>query len=210
MGSALFLSGGRVNQAPPKIGPDEWQLVDSAGEKRQREFSWGRQFAHQALVQLDSMTTFIGKDEKGCPQWPDGVVGSISHTDKYGIAAVAPETGYRSIGIDLEEIERMKPALWSRLFTASEIAILKEHTDESEQQRHATILFSAKEAFYKCDYPLNKRQLDFTDVHVTVGDKVGHLKLVSANTGKVMNYEGYYVTGATHVVTAIYQRANTN
>jgi len=204
----LTLSGGVVSTRPPEIDHDEWRLVQAAGEKRQREFASGRRFAHKALKQLGITAGPIGRDDRGCPQWPETIVGSISHTDIYCVAAVASQNDYRSVGVDLEEIERMKSSLWPRLFTPVEIANLKEHMDEFRQLTHAAIIFSAKEALYKCDYPLNRRWLDFMDVQVTICDKSGHLSLTSTKDNKPMGYQGCYVAGDTHVLTAVYTSLN--
>lgn len=204
-GERFSLSGGLVPARAPEINRDEWRLVRSAGKKRQREFACGRRLAHQALEQLGYPTAFIDQDEKGCPIWPTDVVGSISHTDKYCIAAVAREKSCSSLGIDLEEILRMKKSLWPRLFTEVEIGILREHVDPFEQSRHAAIIFSTKEALYKCDFPLNRRWLDFKDVQVVVGDRPGHLLIEVMNDEKIMKYEGCYVAGMTHVATVVYQ-----
>jgi 4'-phosphopantetheinyl transferase EntD len=43
--------------------------------------------------------------------------------------------------------------------------------EEAARLQMATVIFGAKEAFYKCQYPLSRRFLEFEDIIVhTVGD----------------------------------------
>jgi len=203
----IVLAGHPIARQPPQIHMQEWQLVAAAGEKRQREFACGRLLAHRLLEQLGASTEVIDRDEKGCPQWPPDIVGSISHTDRYCVAVAASQTDCRAIGIDLEKIERMQRSLWPKLFTAQETGHLREYTDDFAQARHAAILFSAKEALYKCDYPLNRRWVDFDDVSVTVSQGSGRLSIRSMDDRKNLNYEGCFAATRTHVACVVYSLA---
>ena len=51
---------------------------------------------------------------RGAPQWPLGVVGSITHCDGYRAAAVARGRDLRTIGLDAEPDEPLPRACWSR------------------------------------------------------------------------------------------------
>ena len=53
----------------------------------------------------------------------------------------------------------MRPPLWRRIATPSELAWLRAQADQGE--RWATLLFSAKEAFYKAQYPSSSTFLGF-------------------------------------------------
>ena len=46
--------------------------------------------------------TPILKGEKGEPRWPDGLVGSLTHTEGYRGAVVGRSPAVRSVGIDAE------------------------------------------------------------------------------------------------------------
>ncbi len=199
---SVELVGGKVGEQPPVIDKQEWQLVDHASKKRQREFACGRHYAHQALENLGAGQQTIGRDERGAPLWPKGIAGSISHTNEYCAVLLSSQSEFQSVGIDLEESGRMKPNLWSRLLTGNEITYLKSIADIAEQTRHAATMFSAKEAFYKCDYPLHRQQIDFTQVELQI--KENHeLGITFHKLDHVNQYISYHVTGVTHVLTVV-------
>ena len=80
---------------PVFLAPQEDMLVAQAGPKRRRDFALGRACAHAALSTLGHDMAVIGRRENGAPHWPDGVVGSITHTSGYAAALVA-EAGHCS------------------------------------------------------------------------------------------------------------------
>lgn len=199
----IQLAGGIVSDDVKQVNEKEFGLISSAGVKRQREFLCGRHYAHQILDSMGYGNFVISKDDKGCPAWPDGIVGSISHTNDYCVVAIAADECRSSVGIDLEESGRMKQSLWGRLFTQSEISQLKSIEQPIEQMRQAAILFSAKEAFYKYDYPLHQQQYDFTDVEVTLSGVPHQMHLYITGPGQSIELTGYFVAGLTHVMTIV-------
>ncbi len=194
--------GGMVLKRALNISQMESCLIGSASINRQREFACGRYYAHQVLQNLGCDVSIIGQDKDGCPQWPEGIVGSISHTDDYCIAAAGTAACIGSIGIDLEKSKRLKSRLWPRLFNSCEIARLNDIADPVEQQRQATIIFSAKEAFYKCNFPLSKKRIVFTGIEVCLEDN-NVLKFIHTEHNTVDRYRGFYCSGTTHVLTAV-------
>ena len=148
---------------PALLYPEEALHVRQAIAKRVGEFAAGRLCARQALAQLGivDFPLAVGSDRR--PQWPQGVVGSITHTHGFGGAVVAPRERYRGIGVDAEVIGRVKPALWEKICTPQEIAWL-EQLGGREQERLGALIFSAKEAFYKCQYGLTESWVGFQDV----------------------------------------------
>jgi 4'-phosphopantetheinyl transferase EntD len=60
--------------------------------------------------------------------------------------------------------------MWELLFTHDEIQKLSAFNLEL-QARAATVAFSAKEAFYKCQFPLTESWIDFLDVAVDIFDQ---------------------------------------
>ena len=148
---------------PALLYPEEALHVRQAIAKRVGEFAAGRLCARQALAQLGivDFPLAVGSDRR--PQWPEGVVGSITHTHGFGGAVVAPRERYRGIGVDAEVIGRVKPALWEKICTPQEIAWLGQLA-ASEQERLGALIFSAKEAFYKCQYGLTESWVGFQDV----------------------------------------------
>jgi len=203
LGEGVHLTGGVITETMPSIPDEEWQHVAKASPKRQREFSCGRYFGHQLLGKMGYRDFIIGRDKKGCPIWPEALAGSISHTSHYCVAIVAEKDSVVSVGIDLEESGRLKKALWPKLFTATETSTLDSIKKPDEQMRHAAIVFSAKEAFYKCAYPVNNQSYDFTEIEINLDVDSRKLQLIQHSSGVLDDYEGYYATGMTHVMTVI-------
>jgi len=145
--------------------------------KRLYDFSTGRYCAIKSLEQLGIKDPIIpiGKDRE--PIWPEGIVGSISHCDILTGAIVAKVSDYISLGLDIEEIDRVTTDIWGLVFTENEKKYLN-NLSENEQVVKSTAIFSAKEAFYKFQHPITKTFLDFLDVEVAL-PRFTHLKLLS-------------------------------
>lgn len=143
--------------------PEEAAHVARAVPKRRREFAAGRACARRALAALGVARVPIPVARDRSPVWPDGIVGSISHTSDYGAAAVAFAEDFDGIGIDVEGIEPLKPELWRLILTPDERARIDDGVD-------AKVVFSIKEAVYKCQYAQTRTMLDFGDVEVRLGD----------------------------------------
>jgi len=172
--AALFPPGVRAaEQRQPGdaalLYPEEAAHLRQAISKRVGEFAAGRLCARQALAQLGivDFPLLVGSDRR--PQWPEEVVGSITHTQGFGGAVVAPREHYRGIGVDAEVVGRVKPALWEKICTPQEIAWLEQLAGR-EQERLGALVFSAKEAFYKCQYGLTESWVGFQDVMLDPAD----------------------------------------
>jgi 4'-phosphopantetheinyl transferase EntD len=149
---------------PVLLATQEEALVAKAAPKRRREFALGRACAHAALSQLGHDKAVIGRLENGAPHWPDGVVGSITHTSGYAAALVAQAARFSGVGLDAERLGGVGANLWPRLFDADECDTLK-RLDEEECKLVATLFFSAKEASYKA-WGM-KTALAFREIHIT-------------------------------------------
>lgn len=147
----------------------EAALVAAAVHKRQREFFLGRSCAHAALAKLDIVTDAIARGTQGEPLWPRGVVGSITHTQDYAAAIVAPAKLYAGIGVDAERVGGVTPKLEPKICNATERAFL-ESLDAAMRARCATLLFSAKESVYKAAQ--RGAPLSLTAIAVTLGEGV--------------------------------------
>jgi 4'-phosphopantetheinyl transferase EntD len=145
--------------------------------KRLTDFSTGRYCATKALEQMGIKDAIIPIGEEREPIWPDGIVGSISHCDSLTGAIVAKKSDHISLGLDIEEIGRVTPDLWDLVFTENEKNYLL-GLSEKEMLIKSTAIFSAKEAFYKFQYPITKTFLDFLDVAVTL-PLINNVKLLS-------------------------------
>jgi 4'-phosphopantetheinyl transferase EntD len=150
---------------PARLHPEEAAQVAKAVAKRAGEFAAGRLCARQALARLGvhDFPLRMGEDRRAL--WPDGIIGSITHTHGfYGVVA-ARQAQVRAIGIDAEIIGRVGRHLWPKICTAAEIAWL-EALDADAQARAGALVFSAKEAFYKCQYELTRAWVGFHDVEL--------------------------------------------
>jgi enterobactin synthetase component D len=72
--------------------------------KRQAEYLAGRRTAVAALREQDANALDLAIGPRGAPTWPQGFVGSISHTDGVAAAVALRSHGVRGVGIDIEHI----------------------------------------------------------------------------------------------------------
>lgn len=148
--------------------PAEREAVEGAAQTRVEQFTAGRVCSRIALGRFGvAATTPIVRGEDRAPIWPEGFIGSISHTDQWCAAAVARLSDVRALGIDLEPATPLKEALWRRVCTASERERLKAGSSPGLMGK---ILFSAKESVYKCQYPLTMQFLGFQAVEIQLAD----------------------------------------
>jgi 4'-phosphopantetheinyl transferase EntD len=145
--------------------PAEAGFLGRSVPKRAQEFAAGRLCARRALAELGIIDIPIEMAADRRPLWPAAVVGSITHTDEFCAAVVAERSILAAVGIDSEDAARVKPELWKSICVAEEIDWLAS-LPEAERAAGAALIFSAKEAFYKCQYPLTEQFLGFRDAHV--------------------------------------------
>ena len=133
--------------------------------KRQREFAAGRACAAMLLKRWDVVQE-VGVANDRSPIWPDGFVGSISHSDNWVWSAVTKSEQNKSIGIDTEIVVSTdtREMLNEDIVTQQELAILQPLGLSPEVL--FTLAFSAKEAFYKCWYPITREFFEFKQVAI--------------------------------------------
>jgi 4'-phosphopantetheinyl transferase EntD len=150
---------------PSLLFPSEIEQVRGASWKRIEEFATGRTCARRALAEfgIKNCALPISRDRR--PDWPHKIVGSITHTDGYCAAVVARQNHCRSLGLDAEVIGRITSDLYPYICTLQELDHLSS-VAEAERSKIVTVIFSAKEAFYKCQYALTGEFLDFQDVEI--------------------------------------------
>jgi 4'-phosphopantetheinyl transferase EntD len=177
--------------------------VASAVRKRRLEFAAGRSCARGALAALGIAAQPLRVAADRRPHWPLGVLGSITHTDGYCAAACASRGSFAGVGIDAERVGRLQPELWPDICTPRESAWLAS-LPPHERAAMATLIFSAKEAYYKCQYEYTRAWLDFHDVEVTIdGDRftVG-ARGTAAPAGRFVIENTLVVTGIAMAATA--------
>lgn len=159
------LAAAEVYSDPPDLTPlpEEEPLIARSVAKRRNEFITVRYCARQALGELGVGPVPILKGEKGEPQWPEGVVGSLTHCEGYRGAVVGRQTDVRSVGIDAEPHGVLPDGVLDAVSLPVERAELQTMPPGLHWDR---ILFCAKEATYKAWFPLTRRWLGFEDAHI--------------------------------------------
>jgi len=185
--------------------PQERDCVRGSMDKRVKEFTAGRLCARRAMSILGLSETPLLSGSDRVPLWPDRVVGSISHTDGYCIAVVGARTSFAALGVDAERVGRVEVALWRTVFCEEEIEWLLT-LDNATRVEMATIIFSAKEAFYKCQYGITRSWLGFEDVAVEVMDGMFRISIRNKHSSiaaKLTSFSGRYARDAGVVITGI-------
>jgi enterobactin synthetase component D len=143
-----------------------------AAPKRRRDYLAGRYCAREALralaPELAESTIETGGGRE--PLWPDGFVGSITHTDGFASAAVAKSSDLAAVGIDSErkrEVGAMA-RLERHILTSAETALLR--ATGLPAALGTVLVFSAKEAVFKCLYPAVRQLWGHDEVQVTCLD----------------------------------------
>ena len=150
-----------------------------------------------------------GADPDRAPQWPPGFVGSITHSARFAAVAVMPQSMARAVGIDAESVLTADQQVLVRQYCAvdDELDALARGASALSEAQILTLCFSAKEAVFKCLYPLVKRYFDFTCVRIVAVDESTNLLSIevvdkeiarcaetSALTGSFQFAEGHVFT----------------
>ena len=158
---------------PPALPADEALSIAKAVPRRRLEFATGRHCARRAMAALGYATASIPRGQDRAPDWPSGLVGSITHTDHWVAAAVARRNdGFVAIGIDLEPAAALPPDLWASLYAPGEQARLTAVRGLTPGLL-ARLTFCMKEAAFKCQYALNHAMLEFADLAVDFNAEAG-------------------------------------
>ena len=156
----------RDDSIPSALLPAEEASIRSAVETRREEFTTARACARAALARLGLPPIAITIGERGEPEWPAGLVGSITHCEGYRGCAVARSTEIATVGIDAEPNAPLPEGVLSGVARTEELSGLSDLKHAAPAIRWDRLLFSAKESVYKAWYPLAKRWLGFEDAIV--------------------------------------------
>lgn len=161
-----------VSVAAPKLCddqlfPDELRYVARAVETRRAEFGTARVCARRALARLGLDAGPLVPDQDRSPCWPPGIKGSISHTRSCCAVAVTDAPEVVGLGIDIEEDTPLGDELVRMICTEEEQLWVRRMAPRFAGCL-AKLVFSAKEAFYKCQYVTTRAFIDFREVHLKV------------------------------------------
>ncbi len=131
--------------------PDELSAAIQLANPRKCEFLSGRILARHALAKIN-VPGNVGSDNESLPLFPDGSIGSISHSKNVIAVAVSKSRDYKTIGIDIEHIGRIKDNVLNKIATPKEKTAL-ESLPEKQSHIQKALLFCAKEAFFKAQFP---------------------------------------------------------
>jgi len=141
----------------------EERLIEGASEKRRREFRAGRHAAHQALRLVGGADGPILRSDQREPHWPAGSLGSISHCADLAVAATCQEGEIVGVGVDVEPLAPLAAGVERKIESTAETAFLEAHPELPRR-----LIFCAKEALYKCYYPLVRRFFGFHEVELQI------------------------------------------
>ena len=188
--------------------PDEWEDIASATSNRQKEFAAGRLLARVLTDQLGLPPAPLRRADDRSPVWPADRTGSLSHCDTLCAAAVGKRSAFQSVGVDIETIGRVEQKLWPTLFTEKEAGYFSSLAPDTVALE-TTLFFSAKESFYKCQYPLTKEWVGFQDVAITRTDQ--HALAIAPTRGAAQAWHAAPIhtveISASHVATVMLLQA---
>lgn len=186
---------------------EEEVTIARAVDKRRVEFALGRTAARRALGELGVPPVALPQRKDRAVEWPAEAWGSITHADGICIAIAARRSDHAGIGIDAELKERVRRDLWRHIATEREVAWLESALDQDVAAARATLLFSAKEAFYKAQFCVTQAWVGFHDAELTF-DASGAFEVrllvdVADKLAKGSRFEGRYGMLAQHVLTGL-------
>ena len=161
--------GGPLGDGPFEA---ERRHVAGAVPKRRAEFAAVRACARDALAELGGPRVALVPNPDRSPRWPAGFVGSLTHSSTSCAAVVARASDALSLGLDLEVDAPLDEALFATVCAPRERRAL-DAMARGRAARFAVRLFSAKEAFYKCQYPLTGARLACAQVELALDIDAG-------------------------------------
>jgi 4'-phosphopantetheinyl transferase EntD len=161
-----------------QLFPQELTHIGHASAKRQAEFGTARVCARQALAKLGMPACPLVPKTDRSPSWPSGVKGSISHAADRCAVVVSSAPEILGVGLDFEPDLALNPDLERLICTSAELDWLA-NGDPASRGFLGKLVFCAKEAYYKCQYPSTGVVLDFTDVVLAIDLELGMFQVAS-------------------------------
>ncbi len=151
-----------------QIHPQEQSLVRHAITSRRNEFSSARLLAQELLASLGQpRRPLLAKSDRS-PDWPENILGSISHSRKWCAVAIAKaEQSVLGLGLDIEDYRGLKPDLFPEILSPEELKELQHLKSHEEKVLRVLSAFSLKEAIYKSLYPFDNTGLGFQDIRLS-------------------------------------------
>ncbi|MCB9625772.1 MAG: 4'-phosphopantetheinyl transferase superfamily protein [Sandaracinaceae bacterium] len=199
-----------VDPARVLLEPEQ-AAVARAIESRRQQYAAGRLCARDAMRSLAIAEGAVTVGEDRAPCFPEGLVGTITHTQWWCAAAVALGRTHRALGVDVEPDTPLKASLFSSVLTPDEEAQLATY-DEPLRGLLGKLVFSAKECAYKCQYTLTRTFYGFHGMRVELPEGLrafpdegefravflrdaGDFRPGDVLAGRFVRAEGYLMTG---------------
>jgi 4'-phosphopantetheinyl transferase EntD len=163
---AASAGGGLLSLSDAPLFPVEETSVARAVSKRRTEFRTGRTYARAALAALGCAPAPIPVGESRQPVWPNGFLGSISHSGPICASVVGRSKYFAGLGLDFELDEALETDLYPLICREDEL-YLKQYLAGTAIDP-GKLLFVIKEAVYKAYFPGAGVFLDFQDVKVEI------------------------------------------
>ena len=184
---ALFPSASYVADTVPRLVDEELfeterEYIRTSVPKRRAEFGAARLLAREGFRAMGVPPVALVPAADGPPSWPAGVVGSITHTAGYCAVVLGRSPPVRSLGLDVETLQELEAGLVDSILTPAERAWVRAQPRE-RQADLAIVFFSAKEAYYKCQYPISRTFLEFGDVTLDVLFEQGRFTATASPPG---------------------------
>ena len=198
----------RPEMASEPLHPDEIPGTEGMIEKRLREFTLGRACARRALARLGIEDFALRNGSDRAPIWPEGVVGTLTHCRELCAVAVARRGPVVGLGLDAESLRALGAGIEERVTTAADRAHLAALPAAPHPGGWPLLVFSAKEAFYKCYYPLAGTFLGFQDAEIEIDphDRRFRIRLARADAPDAAGrreMQGRFAIAEDHLVTAV-------
>ena len=165
---ALFPPGAEVAACvigdAPDLLPVEEGAVATAVPARKAEFAAGRAAVRCALAGLGLPAIAVPMADNRAPVWPPGLAGSITHADGIALAVLAPSRTCQALGLDAEPDEPLPADLIPTIARPEERRWIAAQSDPG---RAARMVFAAKEAAYKCQFPVSRSVIGFEALRIS-------------------------------------------
>ena len=172
--AVTYQASSYTNTSSRQLGIALPEELGRAVAKRKASFLAGRHCARGALADAGVRgSTSLGIGINRSPIWPPGFGGSITHTANFAAATVDLSCEVAGIGIDVESI---MDADTCRV-VGNQVMVPEDWTsapwsDGSSERSFVSLVFSAKEAIFKCLYPLVGAYFDFEHVALVQIDPI--------------------------------------
>jgi len=155
-----------IGDAKPSQFKEEQISVKNAVLNRKSEFYAGRIAARNALKKLGVLPITIPVGPGRMPIWPEGIIGSITHTRIYAMAATAYTASLKGIGIDLEKNARITADLLEHLNSScrKDVSLKCRQALNSKGICAQTLEFSIMEASFKAYFSITQHYIEWEEV----------------------------------------------